>query len=47
MYPCTVPLPRPCWSKPPMYGCPWAQIWMRFCEKDMQRPEEEDIFSFE
>jgi hypothetical protein len=28
-----------------MYGRPWAQIWDQF-EQDMEKPEEEDIFSF-
>ncbi len=32
---------------PDMYGRPWAQIWQRFWEQDMQRPVEEDIFSFD
>jgi hypothetical protein len=31
-----------------MYGRPWAQIWERYFEQDMQKPDEEtDIFSFE
>ena len=32
---------------PDMYGRPWAQIWEQYHEQGMQRPEEEDIFSFE
>ncbi|HEY8518760.1 MAG TPA: hypothetical protein VIN61_01670 [Gammaproteobacteria bacterium] len=32
---------------PDIYGRPWAQIWERYHEQGMQRPEEEDIFSFE
>lgn len=32
---------------PDMYGRPWARIWERYFEQDMERPEEEDIFSFE
>jgi hypothetical protein len=32
---------------PDMYGRPWAQIWRRFWEQDMQRPDEEDFFSFD
>ena len=30
-----------------MYGRPWAQIWERYHENGMQRPEAEDIFNFE
>jgi hypothetical protein len=30
-----------------MYGRPWGQIWEKYFEQDMERPEEEDIFSFE
>jgi hypothetical protein len=29
-----------------MYGRPWAQIWEKYHEEGMQRPEAEDIFSF-
>ncbi len=32
---------------PDMYGRPWAQIWERYFEQDMQAPVEDDIFSFE
>ena len=32
---------------PDMYGRPWAKIWERYFEQGMQRPEQEDIFSFE
>jgi hypothetical protein len=32
---------------PDMYGRPWAQIWEKYFEQDMERPEQEDIFSFE
>ena len=32
---------------PDMYGRPWAQIWEEYFEQDMERPEEDDIFSFE
>ena len=32
---------------PDMYDRPWAHIWEQYFEQDMQRPEEEDIFSFE
>jgi hypothetical protein len=31
---------------PDMYGRPWAEIWDKNFEKDMEKPEEEDIFSF-
>ncbi|HEY5568915.1 MAG TPA: hypothetical protein VIM81_16950 [Gammaproteobacteria bacterium] len=30
-----------------MYGRPWAQIWERYHEEGMERPEGKDIFSFE
>ncbi len=30
-----------------MYGRPWAQIWEKYFEQDMQKPEESDIFSFD
>ena len=30
-----------------LYGRPWAQIWERYFETGMQRPETEDIFDFE
>jgi hypothetical protein len=32
---------------PDMYGRPWADIWEEYHEQGMQRPEGEDIFSFE
>lgn len=32
---------------PDMYGRPWGQIWERYFEQDMQKPQDEDIFSFE
>jgi hypothetical protein len=32
---------------PDMYGRPWAQIWERYWEEGMERPAEEDVFSFE
>ncbi len=32
---------------PDMYGRPWARIWEKYWEQDMQRPEAEDIFSFD
>jgi hypothetical protein len=32
---------------PDMYGRPWARLWERYHEQGMQRPEAEDIFSFE
>ncbi|MES2627155.1 MAG: hypothetical protein V4628_17850 [Pseudomonadota bacterium] len=31
---------------PDMYGRPWAHIWEQF-EQDMEKPKEEDIFSFD
>jgi len=31
-----------------MFGRPWAEIWEKFHEEGMERPEPEvDIFSFE
>jgi hypothetical protein len=32
---------------PDMYGRPWAKIWEKYWEQGMERPEEEDIFSFD
>jgi len=32
---------------PDMYGRPWARIWEENFEQNMQKPEEEDIFSFD
>ena len=32
---------------PDMYGRPWAHYWDQYFEQDMEKPEEEDIFSFE
>jgi len=32
---------------PDMYGRPWANIWEQYWEDGMERPQEEDIFSFE
>lgn len=32
---------------PDMYSRPWGHIWEQYFEQDMQRPEEEDIFSFD
>ena len=31
---------------PDMYGRPWAQIWERYFEQGMERPEDESIFDF-
>jgi len=31
---------------PDMYGRPWAQIWETYFEQGMQKPADEDIFSF-
>jgi hypothetical protein len=30
-----------------MYGRPWAQIWEQYHEQGMEKPEEDDIFSFD
>ena len=35
------------YQAPDMFGRPWAQIWEQYHEEGMQRPEDEDIFSFE
>jgi hypothetical protein len=32
---------------PDMYGRPWAHIWEKYWEEGMQKPEDEDIFSFD
>ena len=32
---------------PDMYDRPWARIWEQYFEQGMDRPEEDDIFSFE
>lgn len=32
---------------PDMLGRPWAEIWEQYFEQGMERPAEEDIFSFE
>lgn len=32
---------------PDMYGRPWAHIWRKYWERDMQSPSEDDLFSFE
>ena len=31
---------------PDMYGRPWAQNWEQYFEQGMEKPAEEDIFSF-
>jgi hypothetical protein len=31
---------------PDMYGRPWAQIWEKYWEQDMKKPEKEDLFDF-
>jgi hypothetical protein len=31
---------------PDMYGRPWAQIWEKYWEQDMEKPEEDDLFDF-
>ena len=30
-----------------MYGRPWGKIWEKYHESGMEKPESEDIFSFE
>jgi hypothetical protein len=35
------------YTVPDIYGRPWADLWERYFEEGMERPEEEDIFSFE
>lgn len=35
------------YEMPDMYGRPWGQIWERYFEQDMEKPQDEDIFSFE
>jgi hypothetical protein len=32
---------------PDMYGRPWAQMWEKYSEPGMERPKDEDIFSFD
>ena len=32
---------------PDMYGRPWGELWEEYHEAEMERPESEDIFSFE
>jgi hypothetical protein len=32
---------------PDMYGRPWAHMWRKYWEQGMERPEEDDIFTFE
>jgi hypothetical protein len=34
------------YTVPDMLGRPWAQIWERYHEEGMERPEESDPFSF-
>jgi hypothetical protein len=34
------------YTVPDMYGRPWAQIWERYFEKGMKRPDNESIFEF-
>lgn len=31
---------------PDMYGRPWAQIWEKYWEQGMKRPDQEDLFDF-
>jgi hypothetical protein len=35
------------YTVPEMFDRPWAKIWERYHEEGMQRPESEDVFSFE
>jgi hypothetical protein len=35
------------YTVPDMYGRPWAQMWEKYLEGGMKRPQEEDIFKFE
>jgi hypothetical protein len=30
-----------------MYGRPWAKIWEKYWEQGMEKPEEDDVFSFD
>ena len=32
---------------PDMYGRPWAYLWEKYFEEGMERPEGDDIFSFD
>ena len=31
---------------PDMYGRPWAQIWERYFESGMRRPDDDSLFEF-
>jgi hypothetical protein len=31
---------------PDMYGRPWAQIWEKYWEQGMKKPDEDDLFDF-
>ena len=35
------------YEMPDMYGRPWAHIWEQYWEEGLERPQEEDVFSFE
>jgi hypothetical protein len=35
------------YTRPDIYGRPWAELWERYFEQGMSRPEEDDIFDFE
>lgn len=35
------------YTQPNIFDRPWAQIWERYHEQGMQRPEEDDVFTFE
>ncbi len=43
-YNCTIVIE---YEIPDMYGRPWAHIWEKYWEEGMERPQVEDIFSFE
>jgi hypothetical protein len=34
------------YEMPDMYGRPWAQIWEKYWEQGMEKPEAEDVFDF-
>jgi hypothetical protein len=35
------------YTVPDMYGRPWAQLWEKYREEGMERPESEDLFNFD
>ena len=34
-------------SPPDIYGRPWAQIWEKYHEKGMERPQQKKLFGFQ